>query len=45
MGAPQYEDGEMCWHPDGADVPPGVIITWLAMVAGVLAGVGWLIFQ
>ena len=44
MGAPQYEDGEMCWHPDGADVHPLLLGGWIAGVAAVLAGVGWLIF-
>jgi hypothetical protein len=37
MSAPQYEDGEMCWHPDGGDVPWWAVAGW-GVVALVVAG-------
>jgi hypothetical protein len=37
VGAPQYEDGEMCWHESGGDVPWWAFVGW-AVVIGIVAG-------
>lgn len=38
MGAPQYEDGEMCWHESGSDVPWWAFAGWSIVAGAVVIG-------
>ena len=38
MAAPQFEDGEMCWHESGDDVPWWAVAGWVVVVGVVVAG-------
>lgn len=38
MTTPQYEDGEMCWHESGADVPWWAFAGWTLLATVLVVG-------